>query len=465
MDIYYNKYIKYKSKFKKLKNIIGGGIICQMCTFYNESNVNVCKMCNHKLVQPTIEHEIQKLATLNTSLDTLSNCIICQICTFYNESHVNFCEMCNYKLVQPAIEHEIQKSATLNTSLDTLSNGIICKLCSFYNEPHEIFCKLCNNKLEETTDTEPEITESIQDQLKEYEIPKSATLRSLDFKPKECTEKMKEKKTIQYRTATIHLEKLIQDITEGNFESMFEKVDYIDDSSNGILEIRLIDVLLHNHYDYKFIHDGHTELQLRNIEILKKLDPEILRRIFNDGSLKYPYANRRHYLQEKPGSTMSTMLLSKFLLIYDYVISTIPDIELNIVDDLSIIFDHMLCGIVDEKTCDIKINSDLYMKILNHLLTLNSGNLEYSSEWFDSVIRILETEYNDKIKVKWFRDSDIKGKRLHFCTSKSIPNKIANILKNYRSWEYADNTDFDRLIIESGINRKLLLCIKDIFTI
>lgn len=70
-DIYYKKYIKYKTKYLQLKKIVGSGIKKCKCNKYNSGNNNNCSNCGHG----KIFHE----------------CKICH-CTSYNKNvKDNFC--------------------------------------------------------------------------------------------------------------------------------------------------------------------------------------------------------------------------------------------------------------------------------------------------------------------------------------------------------------------------------------
>ena len=423
MNIYTNNYIKYKNKYQELKNIIGGNWDCTKCTFLNTQNIHVCEICNSPKINTTVAIPlILDNKRITNELKELKN--------KYN------------------VDYQIISTDSDNTKIDIFYKGrtytvILNKKYPFV-EPKFIL----NDSIIPSTNFTLQWTSvrKIIDLLENYH-----SLNNQQVTPIE-----KILKVSSGRNATPHIEKLIKDIETGNFETIFQKVEFTENSS--VLDIRLIDVLLHTIQDER----THEDHQIYVIYILSKIPDEIVRRIFNDSTVKYPFQNRQYYLQGKPGSTMSTILVSKFLVFYLYIIKRFPDIQLNIFDDLSIIFNHMLSRHINLDNCEFIHDPHIYIDILTHIIKQNTG-VAYTDEWFGQIIINLQDKYTELLTKTWFVTADIPSKIDYISRGFRSNTELTNILCNYRSWEYQSDKDLSELITDTGINIRLIECIRRIF--
>ena len=135
-----------------------------------------------------------------------------------------------------------------------------------------------------------------------------------------------------------------ENIKINNHDDLFTKINYIYDA--GILEIRKIDLLL---FASTLQRDNPEFDYMSIIVLLEYISDDILLKIFNDNTLIYPH-NNRPFLTNKLGSTMSTLLIQGYFEIYYYIINRLQNrLELNVEDDLMILFNFILFRLSDTR--------------------------------------------------------------------------------------------------------------------
>jgi hypothetical protein len=256
---------------------------------------------------------------------------------------------------------------------------------------------------------------------------------------------------------------------------MFKKVKYIVFESR--LTTRYIDILLH--YITKD-DEEHGDHEKKIIEILQQLPIEFIIGIFNDPTVSYPYPGRVSYLNKKPTSTMSSILISQFIYIYHYILTNYPIIEVNPITDLTLILNQLLAiGLQDIP--QIRIYRDI---IKNLIQRLPDRNL-FSNEWFDMLLNTLKIalQYTKSVAIE--RRSEFTSKSFFETirysdswTRSTFNNPTSNIdlrvlFKNHNSWETYMIVDTNEinfldtngtiLDINKNINEELIDYIRGLF--
>jgi len=191
-----------------------------------------------------------------------------------------------------------------------------------------------------------------------------------------------------------------ENIKINNHDDLFTKINYIYDAGN--LEIRKIDLLL---FASTLQRDNPEFDYISIIVLLEYISDDILLKIFNDNTLIYPH-NNRPFLTNKLGSTMSTLLIQGYFEIYYYIINRLQNrLELNVEDDLMILFNFILFRLSDSRKDETIVLR--YKPLINILkLKLNLTINLFSNEWFDNFInKCKETLNNLKQKESWIKNN------------------------------------------------------------
>ena len=249
------------------------------------------------------------------------------------------------------------------------------------------------------------------------------------------------------------------------YDDLFTKINYVYGS--GILEIRKIDLLLfastlqrdNSDFDYMSI-----------IILLEYISDDILLKIFNDNTLIYPHSNRL-FLTNKLGSTMSTLLIQGYFEIYHYIINRLQNrLELNIEDDLMILFNFILFRFSDSRKDETIILR--YKPLINILKSrLNLLNL-FSNEWFNNFIsKCKETLINLKQKEVWIKNTNYEEKSKLLIQFLKRDTQLSYIFTGHSRWE--DSIEpviesiepYSNYILDRNLNldEDYIKCIREIF--
>ena len=249
------------------------------------------------------------------------------------------------------------------------------------------------------------------------------------------------------------------------YDDLFTKINYVYGS--GILEIRKIDLLLfastlqrdNSDFDYMSI-----------IILLEYISDDILLKIFNDNTLIYPH-NNRPFLTNKLGSTMSTLLIQGYFEIYHYIINRLQNrLELNIEDDLMILFNFILFRFSDSRKDETIILR--YKPLINILKSrLNLLNL-FSNEWFNNFIsKCKETLINLKQKEVWIKNTNYEEKSKLLIQFLKRDTQLSYIFTGHSRWE--DSIEpviesiepYSNYILDRNLNldEDYIKCIREIF--
>lgn len=226
-------------------------------------------------------------------------------------------------------------------------------------------------------------------------------------------------------------EEILQAITDRNFDVLTSVIKLQTDVS--IFLTRKIDVLLHG--------ASNQDELIQLVNQIALIDRSVIYRIFNDTRVIYPYP-ARSYLDKKPGSVMSSLLIEGHILLYDHVLQIAPDLRLNSFDDLSILFTYVMSS----NDISLNIEKPLFVRIVNRLKSNLEGDYIdiFSVEWFENAINALNQFLISYLNEKaWFaRIVDIQEK-----TSKMVDMivasqerylldlKIPQIFRGHNGWE------------------------------
>lgn len=153
---------------------------------------------------------------------------------------------------------------------------------------------------------------------------------------------------------------------------------------------RIIDILFHNR---QFCEENELNTMVTRFA---EINPQIIREIFNDKTVTYPYRSRG-YLNGETG-TMSSILIEGNISLYYNVIKCVPDIKVSAIDDLSILF----CYLLTVLTVEDRLNNDvkLYIKYIIFFLKqrlVGDQIAIFNKDWFDNIIKGFE-EFLPKVK-------------------------------------------------------------------
>jgi hypothetical protein len=223
-----------------------------------------------------------------------------------------------------------------------------------------------------------------------------------------------------------------ENIKINNHDDLFTKINYIYGADN--LEIRKIDLLLfastlqrnNPEFDYMSI-----------IVLLEYISDDILLKIFNDNTLIYPH-NNRPFLTNKLGSTMSTLLIQGYFEIYYYIINRLQNrLELNVEDDLMILFNFILFRLSDTRKDEtIVLRYKPLINILKERLNLNQTINLFSNEWFNNFInKCKETLINLKQKEVWIKKNNYEEKSVLLIQFLKRDTQLSCIFTGHSRWD------------------------------
>ena len=221
-----------------------------------------------------------------------------------------------------------------------------------------------------------------------------------------------------------------ENIKINNYDDLFTKINYIYGA--GILEIRKIDLLL---FASTLQRDNPEFDYMSIIVLLEYISDDILLKIFNDNTLIYPH-NNRPFLTNKLGSTMSTLLIQGYFEIYYYIINRLQNrLELNVEDDLMILFNFILFRLSDiRKDETIVLRYKPLINILRQRLNLTI-NL-FSNEWFNNFInKCKETLINLKQKEAWIKKNNYEEKNVLLIQFLKRDTQLSYIFTGHSRWE------------------------------
>ena len=221
-----------------------------------------------------------------------------------------------------------------------------------------------------------------------------------------------------------------ENIKINNHDDLFTKINYIYDAGN--LEIRKIDLLL---FASTLQRDNPEFDYISIIVLLEYISDDILLKIFNDNTLIYPH-NNRPFLTNKLGSTMSTLLIQGYFEIYYYIINRLQNrLELNVEDDLMVLFNFILFRLSDTRKDEtIVLRYKPLINILRQRLNLTI-NL-FSNEWFNNIInKCKETLINLKQKETWIKKNNYEEKSTLLIQFLKRDTQLYYIFTGHSRWE------------------------------
>ena len=221
-----------------------------------------------------------------------------------------------------------------------------------------------------------------------------------------------------------------ENIKINNYDDLFTKINYVYGA--GILEIRKIDLLL---FASTLKRDNPEFEYMSIIVLLEYISDDILLKIFNDNTLIYPH-NNRPFLTNKLGSTMSTLLIQGYFEIYYYIINRLQNrLELNVEDDLMILFNFILFRLSDTRKDETIILR--YKPLINILRQrLNQTINLFSNEWFNNFInKCKETLINLKQKEVWIKKNNYEEKSVLLIQFLKRDIQLSYIFTGHSRWE------------------------------
>lgn len=221
-----------------------------------------------------------------------------------------------------------------------------------------------------------------------------------------------------------------ENIKINNYDDLFTKINYVYGA--GILEIRKIDLLL---FASTLKRDNPEFEYMSIIVLLEYISDDILLKIFNDNTLIYPH-NNRTFLTNKLGSTMSTLLIQGYFEIYYYIINRLQNrLELNVEDDLMILFNFILFRLSDTRKDETIILR--YKPLINILRQrLNQTINLFSNEWFNNFInKCKETLINLKQKEVWIKKNNYEEKSVLLIQFLKRDIQLSYIFTGHSRWE------------------------------
>ena len=258
------------------------------------------------------------------------------------------------------------------------------------------------------------------------------TILSLDNKVSQVQEKVsqvQEKVLHRHRIKEI-INQCEENIKINSYDDLFTKINYIYGAGN--LEIRKIDLLL---FASTLQRDNPEFDYINIIVLLEYISDDILLKIFNDNTLIYPH-NNRPFLTNKLGSTMSTLLIQGYFEIYYYIINRLQNrLELNVEDDLMILFNFILFRLSDTRKDETIVLR--YKPLINILKErLNQTINLFSNEWFNNFInKCKETLINLKQKEVWIKKNNYEEKSVLLIQFLKRDTQLSCIFTGHSRWE------------------------------
>ena len=256
-----------------------------------------------------------------------------------------------------------------------------------------------------------------------------------------------------------------ENIKVNNYNDLFTKINYVYGAGN--LEIRKIDLLL---FASTLQRDNPEFDYMSIIVLLEYISDDILLKIFNDNTLIYPH-NNRPFLTNKLGSTMSTLLIQGYFEIYYYIINRLQNrLELNVEDDLMILFNFILFRLSDTRKDEtIILRYKPLINILKERLNLNQTINLFSNEWFYNFInKCKETLINLKQKEAWIKNIHYEEKSNLLIQFLKRDIQLSYIFTGHSRWE--DTVEpviesYSNYILDKNLNvdEEYINCIRGIF--
>ena len=186
------------------------------------------------------------------------------------------------------------------------------------------------------------------------------------------------------------LDEINRAIEDNNLDVLLEPIFFMEGTSSFI--IRKIDILLHpgEMYDSK---DTQTQFLIEIVNRIASIDISFLIKIFNDRRVMFE--RHRSFLdgKEHPGAVMSSILIEGHFGLYMRVLELVPEIELNLFDDLSIFFAYVSSpGNITGSTPETYKE-----KIKQTILQLKSRLPDdkkylFTKEWFDQIKNVFKNK-------------------------------------------------------------------------